>query len=194
VEAVGLFEDQTAKTAFLRKMGESATIRPRQYNVVVYFIPLSFNAGDPTGMREIEETNNLRPNSITATRWIKPLNRRSSDQIFAHAIFSFADPKSANKAIAEQLVVCHKKLNVVKSKREPVRCMKCQQWGHIASSCASPHDRCGSCGEQHRTSNCNNPGRFCVPCGTDGHLSWDHTCPTFNAKSEEWTSAPQIIN
>ena len=160
-------------------------MRPRQYNVVVYLVPLSFNAGNPEGMREVELTNGLEPNSITATRWIKPLNRRSEKQIAAHAIFTFANPKSANKAIAEQLVVCHKKLDVVKSKREPVRCMKCQLWGHFAMSCPLPHDRCGKCGEQHRTNDCNSPGLFCVPCGIDGHPSWDRDCPTFNAKARE---------
>ena len=93
LDAIGLLKDQLAKATFLGKLGESATIRPRQYNLVVYFIPLSFNAGDPEGMREVELGNGLEPNSITATRWIKPLNRRSQHQLVAHAIFTFADPK-----------------------------------------------------------------------------------------------------
>ena len=185
LDAVGLLEDQLAEATFLGKLGEFATIRARQYNVVVYFVPLSFNAGDPEDMREVELANGLEPNSITATRWIKPLNRRSQHQTVTHAIFTFADPKSTNKAIAEQLIVIHKKLDAVKSKREPVRCMKCQHWGHFALSCLLPHDRCGNCGEQHRTNDCNSPGRFCVPCGVDGHPSWDRDCPTFNAKSKE---------
>ena len=77
LDAVGLLEDQLDKATFLGKLGESATIRPRQYNVVVYFVPLFFNAGDPEDMREVELANGLEPNSIMATRWIKPLNRRS---------------------------------------------------------------------------------------------------------------------
>ena len=185
LDATGLFGDRAAKEAFLKGLGGSATIRPRHYNVVVYFVPLSFKAGDPDDMREIEAANALEPNSIVATRWIKPVNRRLPHQTVAHAIFSFADPKTANKVIAEQLVVCQKKLDAVKSKREPVHCMKCQQWGHFASSCESPHDQCGNCGEQHRTNDCNSPGRFCVPCGIDGHPSWDHECPTFNTRSRE---------
>ena len=32
---------------------------------------------------------------------------------------------------------------------------------------------------------CNSPGRFCVPCGIDGHPSWDRDCPTFNTRSRE---------
>ena len=73
LDAVGLLEDQQAKATFLGKMGESATIRPRQYNVVVYFVPLSSKAGIPEDMREVELANGLEPNSITATRWIRPL-------------------------------------------------------------------------------------------------------------------------
>jgi hypothetical protein len=136
-------------------------------------------------MREIEEVNELPPNSISATRWIKPPNRRSPRQLFGHAILSFTDPKSANKAIAGRLSICHAKIDVAKNKKEPIRCMKCQQWGHLALTCASPHDKCGTCGEHHRTSDCNSPGRFCVPCGVYGHPSWDRGCPTFGSKCEE---------
>ena len=185
LESVGLFDQPQAKNAFLGKLGTSATIRPRQYNVIVYFIPLTFNAGDPAGMREVEAFNGLPPNSIVSTRWIKPANRRSPHQLVAHAVFSFADPKTANKVLAEQITVCHKKLDTVKSKREPIRCMKCQLWGHLAVSCTASHDKCGTCGEQHRSSDCNSPGLFCTPCGVDGHPSWDRECPTFNAKCKE---------
>ena len=185
LDAIGLLEDQLARATFLGKLGESAMIQPRQYNVVVYFVPLSFKAGDPEGMREVELANGLKPNSIMATRWIKPPNRRSQHQLVAHAIFTFDNPKSANKAITEQLLVCHKKLDAVKSKREPVQCMKCQHWGHFAMSCPSPHDWCGNCGEQHRTNDCNSPSLFCIPCRVDGHPSWDRDRPTFNAKSKE---------
>jgi hypothetical protein len=185
IEAVELFADQPACTAFLAKLGASAMVRARQFNTVAYYVPLTFKAGDPISMREVEETNALPTNSITATRWIEPPNRRSPRQLVGHAIFSFADPKSANKAIAGRLSICHTRVDVAKNKKEPIRCLKCQQWGHLAMACASPHDRCCNCGEQHRINNCNSPGRFCTPCGVYGHPSWDRGCPTFGAKCDE---------
>ena len=184
-DVINQLDQEGIKDAFLAGLGPSAHIRPRQYNVVVYFIPLTFNAGDPDDMREIENLNGLTAHSITATRWIKPPNRRSPHQLVAHAVFTFADPKSANQVIVEGITIRQKKLNAVKSKREPIRCLKCQQWGHLANSCIAMLDTCGTCGENHRTNLCNSPGKYCTPCGVDGHTSWDRDRPTFNAKCGE---------
>ena len=184
-DVISQLDQEGIKEVFLAGLSPSAHIRPRQYNVVVYFIPLTFNAGDPDDMREIEHLNGLTAHSITATRWIKPPNRRSPHQLVAHAVFTFADPKTANQIIVEGITIRQKKLNAVKSKREPIRCLKCQQWGHLANSCLALLDTCGACGENHRTNLCNSPGKHCTPCGVDGHTSWDRDCPTFSAKCGE---------
>jgi hypothetical protein len=184
-DVISQLDREGIKEVFLAGLSPSAHIRPRQYNVVVYFIPLTFNAGDPDDMREIEHLNGLTAHSITATRWIKPPNRRSPHQLVAHAVFTFADPKTANQIIVEGITIRQKKLNAVKSKREPIRCLKCQQWGHLANSCLALLDTCGACGENHRTNLCNSPGKHCTPCGVDGHTSWDRDCPTFSAKCGE---------
>jgi hypothetical protein len=184
-ETLALLERDETKVAFLRGLGTSAFIRPRQYNVVVYYVPLTFKAGDPDGMREVENASGLSVGSIISTRWIKPPNRRSPRQVVAHAIFTFTDPGNANKALVNGLTVCQQSLNAIKSKREPVRCMKCQRWDHLASLCPALDDTCGSCGESHRTNLCSSPNKYCAPCRTDGHTSWDRECPTFTAKCRE---------
>ena len=166
-------------STFARHLAPSATIRPHLYNVVAYFVPTTFNAGDQDGLREIESANRLPENSLKTSRWIKPLHRRDPRQICAHAILSFDSPQQANKAIAEGLIVCHKRIDVKKDKREPIRCMKCQLWGHVANNCSSPSDTCGSCGQSHRSSECASNSRYCTPCKEEGHASWDRDCPAF---------------
>ena len=183
--AVGQLDHAQARDVFLKGLGTSAYVRPRRYNVVVYFVPLTFDTDDPEGLREIESANGLPNLSIASMRWIKPPDRRSPRQLVAHAIVAFSDPKAANKALVEGLTICQRKLDTVKSKREPVRCMKCQLWGHLAGSCLAELDTCGSCGENHRSDHCNSPGKFCTPCGIDGHSSWERDCPTFYAKCKE---------
>ena len=183
--AVEQLDHAHARDIFLKGLGTSAYVRPRRYNVIVYYVPLTFDTDDPEGMREIESTNSLPDQSIASMRWIKPPGRRSPRQLVAHAIIAFSDPKAANKALVEGLTICQRKLDTVKSKREPVRCMKCQIWGHLAGSCLAALDTCGSCGEHHRSDHCNSPGKFCTPCGLDGHSSWERDCPTFNAKRRE---------
>ena len=174
------------RTIFAKHLGPSAVIRPRSYNVVAYRIPLTFDAKDSENLRELELVNKLPPDSILSARWIKPEARRQPQQLHAHAILSFTTPQLANKAIAEGLTICHKKVDVVKDKREPTRCMKCQLWGHIASACKKTGDTCGTCGKDHRTSACSSSTlRYCTPCLQEGHASWDRDCPSFISKQRE---------
>ena len=170
---------------FLEAVGTSAVIRARTYNVVAFYVPLTFQTNNEQALREIEEANGLQPHSIVSARWIKPEARRSVTQVFGHAIISFKSSDQANKAIANGLVINQRRVNVTKDKKVPTRCMKCQQWGHMAIACISPGDICGKCGEGHRTANCTEGKLHCTPCGSDGHASWDRKCPVFVTKCYE---------
>ena len=171
------------RTIFAKHLGPSAVIRPRSYNVVAYLVPLTFDIKDSENLRELELVNKFPPDSISSARWIKPEAKRQPHQLHALAIFSFTTPQLANQAIAEGLTICHKRVDVVKDKREPTRCMKCPLWGHIASVCNKTGDTCGTCGKDHRTSACSSPTlRYCTPCLQEGHASWDRHCPSFVSK------------
>jgi hypothetical protein len=67
-----------------------------------------------------------------------------------------------------------------KNKREPIRCAKCQRYGHMAKECLSHKDTCANCAEEHRTSDCSNKNRTCcISCESEDHASWNRNCPEF---------------
>ncbi|KAG2751707.1 hypothetical protein P692DRAFT_20700877, partial [Suillus brevipes Sb2] len=101
-------------------------------------------------------------------------------QRVAHAIFHFTGPTAANTALRDGIYIGQEKLHPRKDKREPVRCVKCQLWGHVAKECKASKDVCGTCGKNHRTDSCNAYRTlFCVSCNSDDHASWNRNCPEF---------------
>ena len=60
----------------------------------------------------------------------------------------------------------------------PVRCFKCQRFGHIAAKCRS-NLRCGNCGENHDTKECvPESSTKCCNCG-ENHKASSKECPFF---------------
>jgi hypothetical protein len=177
--------------AFLRELGETeASFKTRSYNVVAYFVPLNLDTSSEKDRREIEECNSIPEGGLTKIRWIKPPARRKTDQHYAHAIVTFSDADAANRAIVNGLTICNKRLSVAKSKREPIRCLKCQGWDHIASECTITNKEvniCGTCGgRDHWTSRCTQQGAtYCSSCRTHDHTSWNRECPTFLRKIDD---------
>lgn len=73
-----------------------------------------------------------------------------------------------------------------KNKREPIRCAKCQHYGHIARECITHHDSCANCAEHHRTSECTNRDHTCcISCESNNHASWDRRCPEFECRCSD---------
>ena len=177
--------------AFLRELGEAeASFKTRPFNVIAYYVPLSLDTNSDKDRREIEEMNSIPKDGLTKLRWIKPPARRRTDQRFAHVIATFSDAESANRAIVNGLSICHKRVSVAKCKKEPIRCLKCQNWDHVASEClitSKEVNVCGTCGgRDHWTSKCTNQGvTYCTSCRLHNHTSWDRGCPTFLRKIED---------
>jgi len=153
-------------------------------------VPLNLDPSSQKDRKEIEESNNIPEGGLTKVRWIKPPARRKANQLFAHVIATFSDADAANRAIVNGLTICNKRVSVAKSKKEPIRCLKCQGWDHIASECTITNKEvnvCGTCrGRDHWTSNCTQHGvAYCSSCRTCNHTSWDRNCPTFLRKIED---------
>lgn len=155
--------------------------------MIAYYVPLNLNTENPAHLSEIVESNNLQTSDLVKVRWAKPPARRAPNQICGHLILTFSNPDAANRAKTEGLVICSKRVSVAKYKKEPIRCLKCQGWNHIAAECVQDTDRCGTCGTRgHRTSACTNNVQFCVNCESGGHTSWSRECPTFVRKCHEF--------
>jgi hypothetical protein len=179
-EAADWIQHEDVEVEFTVGFISGATLKQRQYALLVPRIPLSFNPENGLHLREIEEVNGLANNAIAKARWIKPESRRRAGQTVAHATFIFNSVRDANKCIMEGLLVCSSKVYPSKMKQEPTQYMKCRRWGHFATECDQPMDTCGTCGGNHRTSTCNGEnGRFCVSCNDHSHASWDRMCPEF---------------
>jgi hypothetical protein len=124
---------------------------------------------------------------LTTTRWAKPISKRTPHQRTAHLVITFSNPVAANRAIAGGLVICNKKCHVEKIKREPIRCMKCQRWNHMARDCKERGSTCSNCAGTHMTFACKTPHiKGCISCKSNEHASWSRECPTFLRKVEDF--------
>ena len=66
---------------------------------------------------------------------------------------------------------------------EPLRCFKCQAFGHVQRHCTRESELCGVCSQRHRTSECisalkkgEHREACCPNCG-DRHHAWARHCP-----------------
>ena len=172
---------------FTTELSRDAVIVKCSYSLLVPRIPLSFNPANEEHLREVEECNDIPADTITKARWIKPVNRRVDGQRAAHAIFIFKDIMTTNLCIRDGLKVCGLHIRPSRLKHEPMQCMKCRRWGHFAHACLASADTCRTCGEEHRTSNCDNKEKtYCVSCKSNTHASWDRECPEFRKRCDQF--------
>jgi len=164
------------------KLGPKAEFRTREYNVIAFNVPTDINPEEANHRLEICEANGLESTTIGSTKWAKAINRRSLTQRTAHLLLKFDNANAANRAITNGLLICNRKCQVERTRKEPIRCLKCQGWNHFAKDCVEEKDKCGNCAGLHRTSSCTVNERACVSCKTGDHASWSRTCPAFTKR------------
>jgi hypothetical protein len=183
---VGWLRETGRRAIFTEGMEEGATIKDRTFTLMVPFVPLSLRPERETDLREIEEQNDLKEGDISGARWIKPVHRRAENQLVAHLLLIIKSAGTANRLIKNGMAICQKRVHPKKLKRKPIQCLKCQIFGHIATTCTIPLDIRGTCTAAHKTSDCTAyKTERCVSCQTEGHTSWSRNCPTFIRKCRE---------
>lgn len=99
-----------------------------------------------------------------------------------------ADEQTAKKVLTNGLLICGVSLHGEKAFSSPniTRCYRCQAPGHMQHACKNPQ-KCGRCGEDHRTRECtvDNPNEWrCSNCN-GAHATWYHACPVIVQHVEE---------
>ena len=173
---------------FCEEVDPNIAFHTRTYSVMVFNVPIALDPNDDDHRQEICEANNFDPHIISAAKWAKSAEKRVPSQRTAHLLLTFVNADAANRAIVNGLSVCNRRCHVEKTKREPIRCLKCQGWNHFAKECSATQDKCGNCAENHRTSECQSSARRCVSCSSGDHASWSRACPTFLKKMDEFNT------
>ena len=102
--------------------------------------------------RKIKQDSKLPANTLTTTRWIKPIHRCTKGQKSAHIIAKFTSTEAVNQSISEGLIIAGKSTWAHRMKRAPHSCLKCQKINacHVAANCLSANT-CSTCTKDHRT-------------------------------------------
>lgn len=160
-------------------------MKEQTFPIVIPFFPILTNLTDPTLLTVIENENEIPAGSLRSLKWVKSPERRKPGQKVAHALLLVRDTQVANTLLSEGMYVHRTKLFPKKDRKEPVRCAKCQHWGHIARDCSSVLDVCSTCGGPHRASACDHPQRkYCVSCDASDHSSNSRTCAEFRKRCD----------
>ncbi|KAG1805659.1 uncharacterized protein BJ212DRAFT_1542147 [Suillus subaureus] len=137
------------KDELVRNLDPDATFKERSYPLIVPFTPVSYNPTDVESTRQLESENGWNNGTILSTHWVKLAEKRSSSQKVAHLMITFTEPQTANLAIHDGITIDHLLLWPKKNRHKPLRCAKCQHFGHIARECIAHGDTCANCGNNH---------------------------------------------
>ncbi|KAJ7342650.1 hypothetical protein DFH08DRAFT_811721 [Mycena albidolilacea] len=153
---------------FLAAMGGTSLFKNRFFNVLVQFVPISFNPTREGNLCGVKNDNALPKGTLVKVHWVKPAHRRYEGQ-----------------KVEGRKVYGHKLL------AEPIHCLKCQGVGvdHIVAKCPFEHKVCVRGGETHHTDTCNatNNNCACANCRREvmphrGHRAADCACLVFQKK------------
>ncbi|KAJ7368979.1 hypothetical protein DFH08DRAFT_628552, partial [Mycena albidolilacea] len=169
--------------------GGTSVYKERLCNVLVRFVPVTFDPAARGALEAVSNNSGFPRGALAKARWIKLPERRRAGQRVAHAVFGFSNPSAANSAMCEGMWVDGSRVYGHKMLTEPIRCLRCQEVGHIAAACTMDREACARCGEEHCTSTCNvsDDERACANCKSaqrdfKGHGVADRACPFFSNK------------
>ena len=185
-EAATWLKNEDTSRRFLEGIGSGANIKNRSYQVIVQFVPVNFDPTDDAQIRTYEDLNGIPANSILKAEWIKPVGERKPNQKVATLRMSHRDAASANSILKQGAHVFNKRVEPKRPRKEPIRCLRCQKFGHERRTCTSDNAYCGKCSGTHETDTCNITREHakCVNC-LKNHPSYDRECAKFWEKCQQ---------
>ena len=147
----------------LKELSPKAWIRPWAYTVIV--------------LCNVEKENNQPVSSITTASWCKCPYRRSPGQTIATLKVACTNPDAANCLLTGHIWVNDHLINIRNDLCIPIRCVKCQEYGHTQDLCIRV-EKCANCSSEfHQSDKCNR-APACILCGRgSNHSSTSPSCP-----------------
>lgn len=140
----------------------------------------SFDPDNEADLRAIELDNNLSADSLALAQWLKHPDRHHSTQSVASLKISCNDPDTANSLIRGRIFIGGRQVVIRKDIREPIRCNRCQKYGHFQANCWEPEACANYAASSHSLDACTSSLSRCVSCRVNStHASTDQSCPTF---------------
>ena len=83
-EAAEWFYQSHVEFTMLPKIDETATVKERNFQILVPRVPTTFDTSKVEHLCEVEEQNNIHPKRLHKAKWIKPVYRHTLGQKFTH--------------------------------------------------------------------------------------------------------------
>lgn len=164
----------------------TAKVKQQTFPLIFRFVPCTFDPNNEIDISQITDGANIRRHDIAEIKWIKKLEDRHEGQEVANIKVMMNSEEAANQLLGTRLFLHDSLVVLSKDKREPIRCNKCQEYGHIRAKCRNS-ERCGTCASgAHDTARCTSKSEpKCVSCGpTSSHASTSRECGAFLEKCQ----------
>jgi hypothetical protein len=139
------------------------------------------------GLESLINKSNMRPDLPVKVMKVHWLSRPSEKAAGSMAIY-LDSREVAQQVIREGIFLIGANATYPApfvSQERPVRCYRCNQYGHKQSKCSAEHPGCGKCAGIHETMNC--PGTApdkCVTC-KGAHKVVDLSCEAWRREKEK---------
>ncbi|QRV91732.1 hypothetical protein RhiJN_19750 [Ceratobasidium sp. AG-Ba] len=161
----------------------------QQADMFVDGAPVAFDPTSEQNIRALESENQLERGSVLYCSWVKPAEMRAPGQTRAVLRISLRSQDVADELIANRGVLEGERVTFRRIVEEPLRCMRCQRYGHKANECRSRQDVCSRCAGGHCSSECLQPNRLaCANCHSEEHAAWSKRCEAYLAAREKFSN------
>ena len=133
---------------------------------------------DLKSMDENEIVEFMRDQDVVDAKFITRMRDGVRERTFS-VILTFG-----KESVPESVYVGYEKINCRVYVPLPLRCFKCQKFGHGTKNCQSDKDICGKCSLDHGTSDCGvDAVPKCANC-SQNHSSYSWDCPKYKLEKE----------
>ena len=121
------------------------------------------------GASDDDLLDDLKNQGVTRVRRILRNRRHPTNAI----VLTFDTPTPKDKVL-----LLHLALDVNPYIAPPMRCFKCQKFGHVSSKCKKKDATCSKCSGEHPEADCQSTTLKCANC-KENHSAYDKTCPKY---------------